>query len=165
MILKKAQKETLLVWIAEGLQSDEINEKAGVFDPPFSVSRQQVDYYRKTRHAKIQELKESYENKALNDGLANKAVRIRKLKRLAKKMEDDLFEKNLMWLDNAKTVATNHYDFEEFNKAEIDAYRAVLDDIAKEVGGRVVKSELSGKDGKPIVLEIEYVNDWRNTGD
>ena len=153
----------MLGWIAEGLHSGEINEKAGVFDPPFHVSRQQVDYYRKTRHAKIEEIKQEYESRALSEGLARKSVRIDKLKKLAKKMETDLFDNNLTWLEDKKGVGSGTvaeiYDFLRFNKAEIDAYRDVLDDIAKELGGRVVKSELSWQDGKPLV--IEFVNDWR----
>ena len=154
MKLIKAQKEKLLSMVAEGLLSDEINARAGEFDPPFHVSRQQVDYYRKRYHDQINVLRVAYENRALNEGLANKAVRIRALKRLAAKMEDDLFGKELVWLTNAKTVAQDQYDYEEFNRAEIDAYRAVLDDIAKELGGRVNKIEHSGEDGKPIRVEF-----------
>jgi len=37
------------------------------------------------------------------------------------------------------------YDYEEFNAAEIAQYRGILDDIAKEVGGRVQKTEHSGE--------------------
>lgn len=35
MRLKKNQKEVLLQWISEGLQSDEINDRAAQFDDPF----------------------------------------------------------------------------------------------------------------------------------
>ena len=74
-----------------------------------------------------------------------------------------MFDDNLTWLEDKKGVGSGAvaeiYDFLRFNKAEIDAYRDVLDDIAKELGGRVVKSELSWQDGKPLV--IEFVNDWR----
>ena len=154
MKLNKEHKELLLTWIAEGLQSDEMNERASLFISPFSVSREQVAYYRRTRHDKIRELKEVYENTALNTGLALKGIRVRKLKKLAAKMEKDLLEKGLLWTENSKTVAKDAYYYEEFNKAEIDAYRGVLDDIAKELGHRINKTELMGEDGKPVQIAL-----------
>ena len=147
MKLNKAHKEILLTWIAEGLQSNEINDRAALFHSPFNVSRTQVDYYRKSRHDKISELKESYENKALNTGLARKGIRVAKLQRLAQLLEDDLFRKRLTWVEDRKGVGSGTvaevYDFLRFNKAEVDAYRDVLDDIAKETGGRVLNISLS----------------------
>jgi hypothetical protein len=143
VILKKDQKVALLGWISEGLDSKEINDKAAVFSQPFTVSRQQVDYYRKTRHAKFNKLKEEYENKGLNEGLARVAVRVTKLKELAALLEKDLFNQDLIWLSDKKGVGTGTvaeiYDFEKFNKSEVDAYRDVLNDIAIEVGDRVTK--------------------------
>ena len=143
MKLKKAHKEILLTWIAEGFLTDEINDRAAEFEQPFNVSREQVAYYRRSRNEKIKELKESYENKALNTGLARKGVRVQKLQRLAALLEHDLFAKGLTWVEDKKGVGSGDiaeiYDFEEFNKSEIDAYRGVLDDIAKEMGHRVLK--------------------------
>lgn len=143
MKLKQAHKEILLVWIAEGLQSDEINERAGLFSSPFNVSRQQVDWYRKTRHDAIKVLKEEYENKALNTGLARACIRVQKLQKLADLLEADLFKKGLTWVEDRKGIGTGDiaeiYEFERFNKAEIDAYLDVLDALAKETGGRVIK--------------------------
>ena len=161
MRLKKAHVEVLLTWIAEGLHTGEINDRAAVFELPFNVSRQQVDHYRKTRHAKIMDLIESYENKALNEGLARVAVRVGKLQRLAELLEDDLFRKSKVWLEDKKGVGTGDiaeiYDFFKFNKGEIDAYRGVLDDIASEVGGRINKVALTDPTG-----EKEYGADIRD---
>ena len=70
MRLKKTQKEAVLKWIAEGLQSGEINDRAAGFIPPFSVSRQQIDYYRKTRDVEIDALVAAGEQEALSEGLA-----------------------------------------------------------------------------------------------
>ena len=163
MRLKKAHIEELLSWIAEGLRSDEINDRAGLFDPPFVVSNEQVSYYRKTRHAKITELIENYEVKALNRGLARKEVRVLKLQKLAAKMEKDLFERGLIWVEDRKGVGSGDlaeiYKYEEFNKAEIDAYRGVLDDIAKEVGQRVHKAELSAPGGGELKFKVSLVDD------
>jgi len=157
MRLKKAQKEATLKWIAAGLQSDEINALAEEFDPPFSVSRGQVDYYRQTRGIEIGALIKAGQQDALAEGLALKAERVRKLKQLAALMEKDLMG-GFLWLDQVKGVGSGDVativDYEEFNKGEVDAYRGVLDDIAKELGHRVVKQEHSGPDGGPLTVKF-----------
>lgn len=134
------------------MQSDEINDRAAVFVPPFSVSRQQVDYYRKTRSEDIQAIVRAGEQDALTEGLAQKGQRVRRLKQLAALMERDLLG-GFLWLDQVKGVGSGDIaqivDYEEFNKAEVDSYRGVLDDIAKEVGDRkqVQRHEGTGEDG------------------
>jgi hypothetical protein len=156
MRLKKTQKEALLKWIAEGLRSDEINERAGEFIPPFSVYPQHVDYYRRTRQADIEILSRAGEQDALSEGLALKSQRVKRLKQLAGLMEKDLFG-GFLWLDQVKGVGSGEIaqivDYEEFNKGEVDAYRGVLDDIAKELGGRSQRVEHSGPEGGPINLQ------------
>lgn len=153
MRLKKNQKEVLLQWISEGLQSDEINDRAAQFDDPFSVSRQQVDGYRDRRSIELRAIQSAAEHDALSSGLAIKAERVRKLQMLAALMERDLFG-GFLWTDQVKALGSGEFmqvvDYEEFNTAEVQQYRGVLDDIAKEVGDRKVKSELTGKDGGPI---------------
>ena len=145
MRLKKGQKERLLEWIAEGLRSDEINERASQHEP-FCVSRAQVDYYRRTRRVAIETIKKSGEHEALTTGLAKKAARVEKLKQLAALLEEDLFG-DLLWLPQVKGVgsgsAAQIVDYVEFNRGEIEAYRGVLDDIAKEVGHRTSKMDMT----------------------
>ena len=149
MRLRKSQKEALLSWIAEGLQSDEINARAAEHDPSFSVSRQQVDYYRQSRQADIDAITKAAELDALGQGLALKEVRVSKLQQLAALMERDLFG-GFIWTDQTKSIGGGSLqqvvDYEEFNGAEVAAYRGVLDDIAREVGGRAQKQDttLSG---------------------
>lgn len=156
MKLKKRQKEAVLKWIAAGLESDEINEQAAEFTPPFNVSRGQVQFYRRTRQIDIEAIKKGDEHKALNEGLALKTERIKKLKKLAILMERDLFG-GLLWTEDVKGVGSGDIaqivEFEEFNKSEVDAYRGVLDDIAKELGERALRQEVTGKDGKPIKVK------------
>lgn len=147
MQLKRRQKRELLKWIAEGLQSDEINGLAAAFDPPFSVSRQQVDYYRKTRRIDLETIAKIDEKSALVEGYALKEHRVYKLSMLAALLERDLLG-GFLWLDQVKGIGAGDIaqivEYEEFNKPEVDAYRAVLDDIAKETGGRALKQEHSG---------------------
>ena len=162
MKLNKAQKKAVITWVVEGYRSDEINIKAAVFKQPFSVSRQQVDYYRKTKAKKMSVMREEHENDAINTGLALVAVRVEKLQRLADLLWNDIDEKGLLWLEDRKGVGFGEnsevYDFFKFNKAEVDAYRGVLDDIAKEVGDRVHKIAPTDPTGK-----IEYAADARES--
>ena len=146
--LTKDQREELLKLIAEGLETDEINKRAAIFEPQFSVSRAQVDYYRKTRKVKIKELVESGEFDALTTGLALKTERVKKLSLLASMIEEDLFG-GVLWTQDVKMIGSGDFqervEFEIFNSAEVQHYRGVLDDIAKEVGDRAQKTELTGE--------------------
>jgi hypothetical protein len=146
MRLKKSQKETILKWVAEGLQTDEINDRAAVVDDPFEVSRQQVDYYRKTRNTDIKAIRSISEKTALVEGYALKEHRVYKLSILAALLEKDLFG-GFIWTDQVKGVGSGDIaeivDYEEFNAAEIVQYRGILDDIAKEMGGRVQRQDLT----------------------
>ena len=152
MRLKKAQKEATLAWIAEGLQTDEINGRAASFDPPFVVSRPQAMYYRKTRKQDIDAIKSVDELRALTTGLALKENRVAKLQQLAALMERDLFG-GFLWTEEVKGVGSGDIaqivDYEEFNASEVTQYRGVLDDIAKETGGRIQRADLTS-DGKAI---------------
>jgi len=157
MRLNKGQKERLVAWIAQGLKTDEINRLGQACDQPFTVSRQQVDNYRKSRRVELQTIQRAGEMEALTQGLALKEVRVQKLQQLAALMERDLFG-GMLWLEQAKGVGSGDiaeiFEYEEFNKGEVDAYRGVLEDIAKEVGGRVQKQEISGKDGADLVVKV-----------
>lgn len=157
MRLKKSQKEKVIEWAAAGLLTDEINLRASEYDPPFSVSNQQVDYYRRTRKIEIDAILAAGELGALTTGLALKEERVKKLKQLAALMEKDLFG-GFLWTDQVKGVGSGDIaqivDYEEFNTAEVAQYRGVLDDIAKETGGRVQKADI-GASGE-ITLRVIY---------
>lgn len=149
----------VLEWIAVGLKTDEINSRAALFDPPFSVTRQQVDHYRKTRRADINAILSIDEANALTTGLSRKEERVKKLQQLAALMEMDLFG-GFLWTEQVKGVGSGSMstivDYEEFNKAEVDAYRGILDDIAREVGHRIQKLEHTGADGDVIRVTIKH---------
>lgn len=134
------------------MSSSEIDTRAAAFDPPFSVTRQQVQYYKSTRDLQLKAIKEIDEKTALTSGYATKEHRVYKLSLLAALMEKDIMG-GILWTNQVKGIggAENFevVEYEEFNKAEVDAYRGVLDDIAAELGGRVNKSET-------ITKEIDY---------
>ncbi len=157
MRLEKRQRDEVLKWVAEGLETDAINKRAANFEPPFSVSRGQVDYYRKTRNVNLKELVSSGQYDALTTGLALKDERVKRLQLLAALLEEDLFN-GVLWTQDVKMIGTGDYqeriEFEEFNAAEVVQYRGVLDDIAKEVSGRVQRQEITGADGKELAVKV-----------
>lgn len=88
--------------------------------------------------------------------IANPHGRIEKLIRLAEFLEGQIYERSEadetgkavyhnVWVPDVKSVgsgdAVEIVDIERFNAPLIREFRATLDDIAKEVGGRVRKSE------------------------
>jgi len=147
--------------------SDEINARADNFDPPFKVSRQQVFGYRERYGVIIENIRKNSEHEALNSGLAVVAVRVRKLQELARILEQDIFsgDRDTIWLPQVKGVGSGNLaqivDYEEFNTAEIAQYRAVLEDIAKETGGRVQKADFTSG-GKPISVNVYLPDNKRN---
>jgi len=147
--LRKKQKEALLQWIAEGLETDEINQRAANFKPVFDVTRTQVDYYRSTRKHDLEAIKSVGEFDALRTGLAIKSERVKSLQILAALMWKDLTG-GFLWLDQVKGLGSGEFmqviDYEEFNAAEVKEYRGVLDDIAKELGHRKTVVELNWRD-------------------
>jgi len=147
MRLKKAQREALLAWIAEGLETDEINQRAAKHKPKFRVTRQQVDHYRKTRRQNIQDIKQTGELTALSSGLAKVEERVKLLQDLAELLRVDLFQANKLWLDQQKSVGMNTFSYQEFNASEVAQLRAVLDDIAQELGERGKTLEHKGQIG------------------
>ena len=162
MKLNKAQKEALIAWIAEGLESDEINKRAAKFKPRFSVLRSQVTYYRNSRDHKLEELQESGEINALTSGLALKENRVATLQKLANRPLEDHFgegENNRLWLTMVKDIGSHdnyeRVEYQEFNRSEIEVLRGLLDDIASEVGERVKKTDVTSG-GKALPRPINF---------
>jgi hypothetical protein len=97
------------------------------------------------------------ETSALVEGYALKENRVYKLSILAALLEKDLFG-GFIWTDQVKGVGSGDIaeivDYEEFNSAEITQYRGILDDIAREVGGRVIKQDITAESR----IEIEAYN-------
>jgi hypothetical protein len=146
MRLNKGQKELVLEWIAEGLQTDEINKRARLLEPPFSVGRSQVRFYRRTRGKRMDQIRSQAEDEALIAGFTTAEGRVSKLARLAALLEEDIFREGLSWTHQVKGIGPKgsfeRIDYDEFNGPEIAQYRGILDDIAKETGGRVLKQQI-----------------------
>lgn len=137
--LDKKQREKLLAWIGEGLETDEINKRAAKFKPPFQVKRSLVQHYRKTRQIDLEKIKHSGEINALTTGLALKDERVKRLNELAEKLWIDVNGARL-WTKETKIIGYGKYaetiEVEMFNSAEVREFRGLLDDISKELGHR-----------------------------
>jgi hypothetical protein len=161
--LAKKQKEFLLKCIAEGLESDEINARAGKFKPPFSVDRQQVDHYRKTRGVKIKEIADGDEFEALHSGLALRNERVARLENLFTEIEKDLLENKLVWVERERALgsgrATKFVMVRELNSAQIQIYRDLLDDIAKEMNARTYERRESLTDDSDLPDDLNELSD------
>lgn len=99
-----------------------------------------------------------------NHGLSLDFERVRKLYRLAAFLEAQIFEQgengvfHNIWLPDVKAIGSGEHaervDIERFNSPLLEQYRKVLDDIAQETGGRAKRTELTGKDGGSINVNI-----------
>lgn len=96
-------------------------------------------------------------------GLSLDYERVRRLLRLADFLEAQLFERgengeyHNVWLPDVKAIGSGEFaervDIERFNSALLAEYRAVLDDIAKETGGRIKRADVT-TGGKPLPILV-----------
>lgn len=106
----------------------------------------------------------------LNYGLALSHERVRKLYKLAALLEAQIYEQGLdgvfynLWMPDVKSIGSGEFaervDIERFNSPLLEQYRKVLEDIAKETGGRINRTDVTTGD-KPFSLEIKAV-EYRN---
>lgn len=96
-------------------------------------------------------------------GLALDYERLRELYRLAAFLRSQIYETSEggiyhnIWVPDVKSVGSGEFaervDIERFNAPLIEQYRKVLEDIAKETGGRVDKKDITSN-GETITLAI-----------
>lgn len=131
----------MLELAAAGLKSDEINARAARFEPPFEVSRAQVDFYRDSRGVVLEEITQTSESDALRAGFAVKEERIEALTQIAA----------LIYADLQSGIHTG--ESMAFKESAVRQWRGLLDDIAKESGGRNYK-KLDDDEDQPSELKI-----------
>lgn len=117
-----------------------------------------MTYYRNTRHADIDQIIRDGERRALNEGLATVERRVKHLAQIAERIEEELLDKDIsLWLPQVKSIGSGDnaqvVDYEIFNKSEIEAYRGLLDDIARELGHRSSVSKVMDIDLSLLSLE------------
>jgi hypothetical protein len=148
--------------VAAGLATADINVVGAAFDPPFQVDRKQVDNYKRQLKPRIKAIIEAKKDSPLKRGLALKENRVELLQQLADIMSKDLIEDKMTWVvDNVQIIGKGDQrkliEFEKFNGAEVRELRGALDDIAKEMGDRVIKNEITGKDGTALLDPIRQM--------
>lgn len=105
-------------------------------------------------------------NQVFNQSLALDFGRVKELIELAELLKEQIYEQDEdgnfhnVWNPDVKSIGSGEFaervDIERFNPALIEQYRATLKDIADEVGGRVKKQELTGKDGGALTIKVVY---------
>ena len=103
---------------------------------------------RERRETALREAEEAEIAKIMSTGYAAVHVRIEALSKMA-----DLIKLSFVATDeNGK----EKLEFKWVTPEKIKEFRGCLDDIAKELGHRVAKKEITGKDGGPI----EFTTEW-----
>lgn len=116
---------------------------------------------REAREAEEQQA--AYVRSVLESGFALHHERVRAMGELAGRLFAELTERGpagRLWLRDVKSVGSGvgaeRVDLERFNAEEVAQFRGLLDDIAKEVGQRVKKTEVTGKDGGPVQVAATW---------
>lgn len=95
-----------------------------------------------------------YRREIMEAGYGKREERVKALKELAGILFDELMQPDKRWCRDVKQIGSGEgaerVDVERFNAAEVEQFRGLLDDIAKEKGERKNVTELTGKDGGPI---------------
>jgi hypothetical protein len=102
----------------------------------------------------------------MSTGLALAFRRVEKLKELAAHLEESIYDDNRLWLSDWRMTGgfgkTSEFrKVYKFNVRLVEQYRAVLDDLAKETGGRIQRQELSGVNGTPIQISMGDIDGIR----
>lgn len=170
MRLPRAQQDLLLQWAAEGLALGEINKRASECDPPFKVDYLQLKHARTKAPKNYVELREQFEEDALQYGLAKRANRLREKTERHSLLKDIIIargaemigevpggETGLLVRDyRGKDAITRVY---KLDAALLKEMRDLEREIAIELGQWTEKRELTGAGGEslldPLVTALE----------
>src|SRR5690606_36719299 len=143
--------------------TDEINKRGKTFKPPFKVTRQNDSKYHKSRGVQLERIVKDDPESALMSGLALRENRVAVPQKNAPRLSSDLFpdrdagQESTLWLTMVKGIGSHdnyeRVEYQEFNRGEIEALRGILDDIAREVGERVQKTDMTSG-GKPLARPV-----------
>jgi hypothetical protein len=107
--------------------------------------------------------------KVLRSGFALQHKRIQALNRLTNKLIAMSNDEDKVWMPDVKSIGTGptaeRVDLLQFNAPLFTLIDKYLNSIAAEMGERVKKKELTGKDGGPVEYEIELVGNSPDDGE
>lgn len=105
----------------------------------------------------VEDAKNLRAKEIMHSGLSLDYERVEELKQLANQLKQQLIERGF-WLSDVKQIGSGQFaeriDIERFNQALIEEIRGVLDDLARETGGRANKHQISGENGGDINIRI-----------
>jgi hypothetical protein len=131
--LTEEQRTTLLEWLAADHPASLIRQWLRERGWPTQSDRM-LSYYRQQCAADIHALRQARRESALTTGLAVKEERVAQLQAHAETLAA------MKWVPDKRGRLWNE-----------KAWRETLDDIAKEVGGRVQRLEATGANGAPLM--------------
>lgn len=112
----------------------------------YGWSERAAEYDKQTEATKNTRAKET-----MQSGLALDFERVDKLKRMADFLEAQIYEQGVtgtyhnVWMPDVKQIGSGEFaervDIERFNAAIFEQYRGVLEDLAKETGGRAQRNQ------------------------
>lgn len=115
--------------------------------------------------AAAEERQRAYIAAIMDEGFGLPHERVAALKTLAGALVDELTgAEHRRWVSEPKQLGHGEgatiIRVERFNRAEVESLRGLLDDIAKETGGRVAKSEtaITGAGGGPLTIREVIVH-------
>lgn len=95
--------------------------------------------------ARMESEKDKVAIEILHTGLAESNARVRELKRMAELLAEEIARPGRLYLHDVKQIGSGKFarrvKLLRFNSPLVEQYRGVLDDIAKEVGGRKGSSD------------------------
>lgn len=111
---------------------------------------------------------EARRKEAMLTGLALDYERVLKLKHLADTLAGEIWDndgefiRDAVWLPDVKSIGSGEYaervDIVRFNKAILDEFREILNDLAKETGGR---RESPGTQDNPLFNVEMTLDEWK----
>lgn len=115
----------------------------------------------------LEDAKDARRKAIMESGFALDYERVVELKRMAAFLSGQIYEQgegdvyHNVWVADVKQIGSGEFaervDIERFNGEIFSQLRGALDDLAKETGGRKQKTEITGKDGEPLLLPIGIV--------
>lgn len=168
VVFTEPQQLLIVQWLAEGLTTREMNALASAQKPPFSITPSEAYYYRVSRQIDVTQALKMRESEAFNSGFAKKENRVIALNNLGQRIYEELGREGGMWLNMVKGIGSGQdyerIEYVEFNRAQIEAFRNILDDVATELGQRVRRSDVTSKD-RPLAAPGLPASAWSKLTD
>jgi hypothetical protein len=140
--INQTQRAMLVEWAAARLDTNDIRKRALASDPPFLPSYLQIKNARKTARVNFIKYRQELVAEATKTGYREAEVRIGRLAAALELLERDLFG-GRHWVCDVKMVGDEVVEIERFNEGLVKQFRGLLDDIAREVGGRASRLDVN----------------------